>query len=151
MTESHELTVLFQQLQSLCRKNNIPLDPDYGSEMLCHGLPCVVIAVKDGAIAVVEEMTSMPVDPSEVTYIDEWEQNPACIFMPSVEELLYMMRMQTTLFPTLTPGVQSTREVWQLQHPRIEPVVASSLREVLVRAAIAIASLDEEPAESAEA
>lgn len=138
MTDLYELLPKYVRLKDLCIRHQIVLDPEYGSSMSFQGHTYIVAAARGSALALIDEIASIPIDPAEVIYVDDWENDPACVFLPDLEEMLRILRDATTVFPTITPGVRATREAWQVQHPNADPVVSPSLRQALLEISISV-------------
>jgi hypothetical protein len=138
MTDLYELLPKYQRLNSLCKQHRIVLDPEFGSQMFYQGQSYIVAAARGSALALIDEIVSIPIDPTEVIYVDDWENDPACVFLPDLEEFLRILRDATSIFPTITPGVRATREAWQVQHPSADPVVCPSLREALLEISLSV-------------
>ncbi len=140
--ELYELIPKLKTLKALCGEKGIALDPEPGSRMLYQGQVYYVIAAKSNAVVLIDDFPSVPLDPNRTITIDDWEREENCLFVPSVEDLLHLIREATTLFPSMTPGVKKTREVWQVRHTEGTTVVTGSLREGLLD--VAIQKLEEE-------
>lgn len=138
MTDFYEILPLCNQLDQLARQRGIALEATPGNRMCFEGQLYRVLFERGNAVALVDDLASLPVDPSAMLYIEDWQEHPHCVSIPSVEDLLYLIRETTSLFPTLTPGVQATREVWQIQHPSIDPIVDAPLLQALLQAALRI-------------
>jgi len=139
--ELYELIPKLESLHALCHERGITLDPEPGSRMLYKGQVYYVIAAKGNALVLVDDFPSIPFDMNRVITIENWEEQENCLFVPSVEDLLHLIREATSLFPSMTPGVKKTREVWQVRHTEGSTVVTGSLREGLLD--IAIEKLEE--------
>lgn len=135
MTESYDQLPLYQEFQRVCRSRGIRLDPEWGGWVLYQGQPMLVAAVEGRTLALVDDLAGIPLDARQVLYVEDWDENPACLFLPSLEFLLQFIYEQTDFYPVMTPGIQETRDVWQLTHPRSPSIVCSSLRDGLVELA----------------
>lgn len=97
-------------------------------------------------VSAIDATMPPPYQPEDIITIENANDVEHCVYMPSIRELLDCLREQTGHFPALTPGVQTTREVWQAKHPDCEPVVASSLEEALVDLALQLLAAEHEGA-----
>lgn len=138
MTEIYETTIHYQQFYELCRKQGISLDPEPGDRMLYQGQAFIVAAVEGDRLALVNDLTGVGLESSEVIAVQEWRDEMSCLLLPRIEQILELIKKQTSLYPMMTPGVKETKSVWQVSHPNSPPVVSSSLAMGLLALAIQI-------------
>ncbi|MDP8242937.1 MAG: hypothetical protein P9L94_02565 [Candidatus Hinthialibacter antarcticus] len=138
MSEIYELLPGYQKLAQQCSAVGVELEPEPGGLVLYHGQPHRIIGEDAGALLIVATPVLPPIDQNTITTVPGWMNDPLCVYMPGVACLIDSVRSISSMFPTITPGVKSTREVWQVKHPDIEPVVANSLEESLLQAVIQI-------------
>ncbi|MBZ0254656.1 hypothetical protein K8I31_01250 [bacterium] len=138
MSELYELLPIYQKLAQLCSALGVELDPETGERVLLNGQLHRIFCEDDAALLVAASPLLPPVNENTVVSVPNWMNNANCTYMPGVSSLIELMRTVSSMFPTITPGVKSTREVWQVKHPDIEPVVANSLEESLLLAVIAL-------------
>lgn len=138
MSDIYELLPGYQKLAQQCSALGVELEPEPGELVLLNGQPHRIIGEDGGALHIVATPVLPPIDQNSITMVPGWMNNPLCVYMPGVACLIELVRSLSSMFPTITPGVQTTREVWQVKHPDIEPVVANSLEESLLQAVIQI-------------
>lgn len=138
MTESYENLSLFKRLNELCLARGIVLDPEPGSRISFRGHPYVAAAAQDDALALLDDLCAIPLDPDRIVVVNAWENDPNCFFLPSLEQLLEIIYQRSSLYPIMTPGFKETRPVWQVSHPGAPPLVSKKLETGLLELAIRI-------------
>ncbi len=138
MSDIYELLPGYQKLAQQCSALGIELEPEPGELALYQGQSHRVIGEYGGQLVMLATPVLPPIDAESLVRVDGWAENSEFVYMPGVSSLIEMVRSVSSMFPTITPGVQTTREVWQIKHPDIEPVVANSLEEALLQSAIQI-------------
>lgn len=132
MTEAYELIPKYRRLKDLSRFHQRMLEPEFGERVVYQGQTYLVLGIRHNQLMLLDEYAAMPFDPNHLVYVDDWQNEDELIPLPNVTELLYIIQDLSTLFPAMTPGVESTREVWQIRHPNCDPVVARTLQEALL-------------------
>lgn len=132
----YELIPKLERLKILCAQHQITLDPETGQRMFYQGQIFTILSAQGNRLALTDDLPKIPFDASHVFYVEDWEEEESCYFLPRVEDLLQIIRDRTTLFPSMTPGVKITREVWQVRHGSGATVVSGSLLEGLLDMAI---------------
>jgi len=143
MAEFYDILPLYQRFHQLCKKRGILLDPELGDHLSFQGKTNFVAASRGDTLVLIDEMVQIPLDDQLLIYLENWEENPACFLIPRFDWLLQIIYQHTSLFPTMTPGVRSSQNVWQVVHPSAPPIVGTSLEQCVLELGIRI--LETEP------
>ncbi len=132
MNHFYELIPKYQRLATLCRAHSIPLDMERGQCVLFQGHVYLVLFEKNNSLTLVNEWVHPSASQDEVVVVDNWDRRSDLVCLLGIEGMLELIRSFTSIFPAMTPGVETGREVWQVRHPGCDPVVAGKLEEALV-------------------
>ncbi len=133
MTDFYELLSDYQRLNQLLRERSIIFDPQPGNRFAYRGQLYAAVAVEDGCLALVDDLCGIPIAQDRVLCVDQWETEPDCFFMPNVEQLIEIIFDQTTIYPSMTPGIRTGQDVWRVSHTNATPVIAATLEEALLK------------------
>ncbi|MBN2327787.1 MAG: hypothetical protein JXR73_11595 [Candidatus Omnitrophica bacterium] len=147
----YESLSYYNRFNQLCRERGAPLDVEAGDRLVYQGRAYIVAAAQGDALALVDDLTGIPLEPTQILYVHEWEADESCFFLPRIEQMLEVIHRQTGLDPMMTPGVKETKPVWQLSHPAAPPIVSDSLERGLLELAIRVLeAAGSEPQEASE-
>lgn len=134
--DRYELIPKLELLYSLCHENNIAIEPLPGHQMFYEGRVWYVLSSKDNTVALIDDMPNIPFNTERVVEIKDWENETGCLLIPRADDILEIIRTHTGIFPSMTPGVKKTREVWQIRHTEGSSIVSGSLLEGLIDMAL---------------
>jgi hypothetical protein len=129
---------IYQKLNRLLHEGEFDLQPECGDAILYQGQLYAVLAVHKNQIALVDDLARIPFHEEDILEVNDWKQEPTCLFIPKIENVLHMIFQKSGHYPIMTPGIQSGRDVWQITHPHSDRIIASSLQEALFLLAIHI-------------
>lgn len=144
MNDFYELLPRFRLLTELCHARNFDLDPEFGDRVAYQGRAYVVAAAETTDLALIDEWCGIPLREDQIVYVNDWRDDPSCVFLPGIDLLLQMIRRISGIFPSFTPGIHKSREVWQISHPNADPIISRSLHEALLELTIRIISESKE-------
>ncbi len=136
VTEIIELHPKIQEFNRRCAEREIRLAPEYGDRAVYQGHIYFVAAVSGDTLALLDDLAGAPLCDERIVYAEGWENDPACLFLPSLENLLLIVRQLSSVYPSMTPGVQDGREMWRVLHTGAPPFVTETLLEALLDLAI---------------
>ncbi|MGI6456641.1 MAG: hypothetical protein ACOX5R_13630 [bacterium] len=138
----YELIPKLERLKLLCSEHGITLDPECGHQVFYQGQVFHVLSAHGNHLALLDTLPAIPLDLNQIVYVEDWIQESSCLFIPRVEDVLQIIHDKTTLFPSMTPGIKATREVWQIRHPNGTTIVSGALLEGLIDLALAMIQND---------
>jgi hypothetical protein len=138
MINHHDLLDKYQALSRSCLQVGMDIDLEFGDQVSYQGKRYVVAAARGDRVALVDDYMSVPLNEEAIIYVTNWLDDPACVYLPSIEQLLEIIHERTNLYPTLVSGIKEIREVWQITHPNSQPIVAESLEEGLLELSIRV-------------
>lgn len=138
MTDFHELHPKIQRFNQLCATHRIPLDPEYGDRACYQGHVYLIAAVEGHKIALTDDVTGVPIREDQTVNLTDWESDPAFFYLPSLESLLHLIHQISSVYPSLTPGVQDSKPIWRVLHPNTQPIYRDSVLEALIDLAIVL-------------
>ncbi len=138
MTDFYDLLSQYQRLNQLRRERSIVFDPQPGNRFAYRGQLYAAVAVEGDCLALVDDLCGIPIIQDRVLCVDQWEEESDCFFIPGIEQLIAIIFDQTTIYPSMTPGIRTGQDVWRVSHSNATPVIAATIEEALLKLTIDI-------------
>jgi len=138
MTDFYDLLSNYRLLNQLRRDQSIIFDPQPGNRFAYLGQIYAAVAIEGDCLALVDDLCGIPLAMDQVLCVDQWEEETDCFFIPNIEQLIEIIFDQTTIYPSMTPGIRSGQNVWRVSHSNAKPIINTTLEEALLKLTIDI-------------